>query len=136
MGEKKNSVLNFTHEERHNKLALLDVPIGIENNKLKTSVYVKATNTDELLYVKSECPDKYKKGVITNMLHRGFNISSNMQLFQQDIRRLKQFFSNNNYPMKLVDKCIESFLQSKSRQNSRDEKAKIVVAILSKPNAL
>ena len=29
--------------------------------------------------------------------------------------------------MKLVDQCIESFLQSKSRQNSLDEKAKIVV---------
>ena len=29
--------------------------------------------------------------------------------------------------MKLVDQCTESFLQSKSRQNSRDEKAKIVV---------
>ena len=29
--------------------------------------------------------------------------------------------------MKLVDQCIESFLQSKSRQNSLNEKAKIVV---------
>ena len=29
--------------------------------------------------------------------------------------------------MKLVDQCIESFLQGKSRQNSRDEKAKKVV---------
>ena len=123
----ENSVLKFTHEEGHIKLAFLDVQIEIENNELKTSVYIKATNTGELLNFKSECPDKYKKGVITNMLHRGFKISSNMQLFQQEIRRLKQIFSNNNYLMKLVDQCIESFLQSKSRQNSSDEKAKIVV---------
>ena len=51
----------------------------------------KQTNTGEPLNFKSECPDKYKKGVIANMLHRTFKISSNMQLFQQEIRRLKQF---------------------------------------------
>ena len=50
-----------------------------------------------------------------------------MQLFQQEIHRLKQFFSNNDYSMKPVDQRIESFLQSKSRQNSCEEKAKIVV---------
>ena len=57
---KENSVLKFTHEEGHNKLAFLDVQIEIENNELKTSVYVKATNTGELLNFNIECPDKYK----------------------------------------------------------------------------
>ena len=123
----ENSVLNFTHEEGDNKLAFLDVQIEIENNELKTSVYVKVANTGGLLNFKSECPDNYKKGVITNMLHRGFKILSNMQLFQQEIRRIKHFFSNNNYPMKVVDQCIKSFLQSKTRQNPRDDKAQIVV---------
>ena len=51
----ENSVLNLTHEEGRNKLAFLVVQIEIENNELKTSVYVKATGIGELLNFKSEC---------------------------------------------------------------------------------
>ena len=125
----ENSVLSFTHEHGHNKLAFLDVLLEMKDGNLQTSVYVKPTNSGEVLNYKSECSEKYKKGVITNLLHRGYQTSSNIEIFNQEINRLKQLLANNNYPMKLVDNCVNSFLQSKlsNERNNLDDKTKIKI---------
>ena len=122
----ENSVLSFTHEHYHNKLAFLDVLLEIKEGSLQTSVNVKATNSGEVLNYKSECSEKYKKGVITNLLHRGYKTSSSIEIYNQEINRLKQLLANNNYPMKLVDNCVNSFLQSKlnNESNNLDDKTK------------
>lgn len=112
-----NSVLNFTHEIGFNKLPFLDVLIEFNNDNINTSVYTKITNTGELLNYNSECPEKYKTGVIMNMLHRGRKISSTMEAFKLEIDRLKQVFTNNNFPIKLIDKCIEEFRTKQNNQN-------------------
>lgn len=104
-----NSVLNFTHEIGNHKLAFLDVSIENENDQLKTSVYTKSTNKGELLNYYSECPEKYKKGVITTMVHRAYKISSTREKFNEEIDRLKKVFANNNYPTKVIDQCIQNF---------------------------
>jgi len=65
----QNSLLNFTHEIGNHRLAFLDVLLETNENSLTTSVYRKTTNTGELLNYNSECPDKYKTGVIMTMLH-------------------------------------------------------------------
>ena len=36
------------------------------------------------------------------MLHRAYKISSNEEVFQLEVNRLKQIFSNNNYPMIII----------------------------------
>ena len=101
----------------------------MKDGNLQTSVCVKPTNSGEVLNDKSECSEKYKKGVITNLLHRGYKTSSNIEIFNQEINRMKQLLANNNYPMKLVDNCVNSFLQSKlsNDRNNLDDKTKIKI---------
>ena len=98
----------------------------MKDGSLQTSVNVNATNSGEVLNYKSECSEKYKKGVITNLLHRGYKTSSSIEIFNQEINRLKQLLASNNYPMKLMDNCVNSFLQSKlsNESNNLDDKTK------------
>ena len=76
-------------------------------------MYTKTTNTEELLNYHSECPEKYELGVIKNMLHRAYNIPSNEEIFQAEVNRLKQVFSNNNYPMNVIEKVVTNFTREK-----------------------
>ena len=101
----------------------------MKDGNSQTSVYVKATNSCEVLNYKSECSEKYKKGVVTNLLHRGYKTSSSIEIFNQEINRLKQLLANNNYPMKLVDNCVNSLLQSKvsNKTSNLVDKTKIKI---------
>ena len=95
-------------------MLFLDVEITLINDKIKTSVYTKPTNNGELLNYISECPTRYKSGVIKTMINRSYKISSNLHEFNLEIERLKQVFINNNYPIQFIDKCITKFKTNKN----------------------
>jgi hypothetical protein len=61
----------------------------------------------------SIAPDKYKKGVIMNFLHRAYKICSSWSLFHQEVLRIKQLLVNNNFPIKLIDDTIHRFMKNK-----------------------
>jgi len=106
-----NSVLKFTHElEKSKQLPFLDSLISIKNNKLQSSVYVKPTNFGDCINYNSICPDRYKTGVIKTLLHRGYHISSSWELFTTEIDRIKQLLTNNNFPMNIIDKTVQEFV--------------------------
>jgi len=124
----QNSVLNFTHEIGHRNLSFLDVNINFDvSDNIITSVYTKETSTGQLLNYNSECPDKYKRGVIMNLLHRGRKISTSPDIFIKEIDRLKQIFSNNNYPQEFINKCIDEYHKTIEERNHREIKPKIKV---------
>ena len=100
----ENSVLTFTHEtEVNRKLSFLDAQITRENEYIKTAVYTKATNAGYLLNYNSICPDRYKHAVITTLLYKAYLISSDWVKFNSEVKRLKQVFVDNNYPMHVQD---------------------------------
>ena len=47
------------------------------------------------------------------MLHRAYKISSNEEIFQLEVNRLKQVFSNRNYPMNVIEKIVTNFTREK-----------------------
>jgi len=104
-----NSALKFTSEIGRDKLPFLDVFIENIDGELTTSVYTKPSNNGNLLNYNSECPIKYKKGVINTMLLRASKICSSQLLLEKEIQRLRQVFTNNNFPMKIIDDCIATF---------------------------
>ena len=74
---KQNSVLNFTHEIGGSKINFLDVTVENEgSNEYSTKVYRKPTDPGIFIHEKSECPERYKEGTITNLIHRTRKISS------------------------------------------------------------
>ena len=88
------------------------------NNILKTSVYVKPTNLGDLVNFHSICPDKYKLGVIKTLLHRGYQICSDWESFHNEINRIKQLLTNNNFPMQVIDNTVRDFLNKINVNNS------------------
>jgi hypothetical protein len=74
---------------------------------------VKSTSNNDCLNYESICPLRYKEGVIKTLLHRAYNICSDWQSFHSEVRRIKQLLVNNNFPLTLVDRIINNFLEVK-----------------------
>ena len=115
----KHSVLNFTYEiEVNRKIAFLDTLITKENKSLQTSVFTKVTNTGEFMNYHSICPERYKIGVLKTLLSRAYSICSNWKYFSEEVERIKQVLVNNNFPMQVIDSCINKFITSKVSNKS------------------
>ena len=109
------SVLRFTYEiETRKSLSFLDVKVQRESDdKLSTSVHIKATSSGECLNFCSLSPERYKLGAIKTFLHRAYDVSSSWTSLHLEIERIKQLLTNNNYPMKVIDDTIRKFLDKK-----------------------
>jgi len=108
-----NSVLNFTFEiEVSNKLSFLDVLINRRASNFDTAVHVKSTHSGDCINFRSICPKRYKVGVIKTLLHRAYHISSDWNIFHQEVQRIKQLLTNNNFPMQVIDDVVEKFLNN------------------------
>lgn len=112
----KESILKFTCEKgRNNTINFLDISIKIDVNKniYTTAVHTKETHEGDYMNFKSQCPTSYKTGVIKTLLHRAYLISSNWDNLHSEITRIRQNLINNNFPLCLVDKTINHFLNTK-----------------------
>ena len=52
----------------------------------------------------------YKKGLITALLHRPYNILSDYANFHHESLFLKSMWQNNSFPLLFIDKCVKRFL--------------------------
>jgi hypothetical protein len=107
--------------QKNNILSFLDVDINNCQNDLKTSVHTKETSSGDCINYLSLAPQRYKTGVIKTMLHRAYKICSDWEAFHNEVNRLKQLFTNNNFPMDLIDKEINKFLQHKFDDNNNQD---------------
>ena len=109
-----NLVLKFKYElNTDNKIPFLDVLIDSNNDKITTSPYVKPTSLNScLLNYKSECPYRYKKAVIKNLLNRAQLISSTRPIFYNELKLIKQKLVNNGYPNHIIDEQIKFTLKN------------------------
>ena len=55
-------------------------------------------------------PVTYKFGLVYTLLHRCFQICSSYEKFHEEVVFLKDIFKRNEYPNKVIDKCIKTFL--------------------------
>ena len=108
------SVLKFTFEkEKDQELPFLDTLVRRCNDSFVSSVFVKETNNGDCLNFNSICPERYKTGVIKTLLHRAFHICSNWDNFHNEVERLKQLLTNNNFPISIIDKTLKQFLEKR-----------------------
>ena len=116
----KNSVPNFTHElNENNKISFLDVLIDTNNtNNFTTSTYKKpSSNNSCTLNFKSECPFRYKKAIINNLISRAKLISSSKTIFHKEVENIKQALINNGFPNYIVDEQIKCMIKNINQQN-------------------
>ena len=103
--------IKFTYEEEvNNKLSFLDISIERINNKLVISLYRKSTFSGVYMNFHSFLPVNYKKGLIYTLLHRGFNISFDYQIFHKEVEYLKTIWQHNGFPLFFIDSCIYKYL--------------------------
>lgn len=115
-----HSSIKFTIEipKDNEPLPFLDTSISLKDNKLITSVYRKPTFTGLLMNFKSNCPIKYKTGLIKCLLHRCYLISSNWSIFTNELTKLKCIFINNAFPGILFDRVVNSFIDNKMNRTN------------------
>ena len=63
------------------------------------------------------------------MLHRGYKISSTRTSFFQEVDRLRKIFSNNNYPMQLIDECIDKYINKIDISETSEEQKRNKIPI-------
>ena len=109
-----NSILKFTYEEeKHNRLAFLDVLVNRQENKFSTSVYIKPTHSNDCLNYNGVCPDRYKISTINTLINRAYRVCSDWHTFHSEIERIKQLLTDNNFPMAVIDESIRKFISKK-----------------------
>ena len=106
----KHPNIRFTYElENENTLPFLDVNVFRDAGKFSTTVHRKSTFSGVYSNFRSFMPDTYKRGLVSTLLYRAYMICSSFQSLHDEIERLKDIFSRNGYPCRLVDKCVLKF---------------------------
>ena len=125
----EQSVLKFTYElEKNRRLHFLDVDVGVDGTKHVTSVYRKPTNNGRCLNALSECPDRYKRGVVRTYIIRAINTCSTWELIDQELHYVKQMLVNNNYSCQEIDDeirvTLDKFMEKGEREKRKEEEEK------------
>ena len=103
--------INFTvEEEKDDKLPFLDVHIKRENGSFTTSLYRKETFSGVYTNYNSHLSNNYKLGLIYTLLHRAYTICSNRNYFHCEVRKLKDILLANSYPLFVINKSVQMFM--------------------------
>ena len=80
----------------------------------------KTTITGLLLNFVALCPKNWKEGLFTCLLHKAKNICSTKDIFQYEVRNLRQLFSKNGYPTSFFNRVLEKFLNQNNGTSNQD----------------
>ena len=106
--------LRFTFELfEDGKLAFLDTMISIKGGNFESWVYRKKTNTDVMLNAFSNCPENWKKGLVSCFLNRAWIVCSTRDLFMLEIDKLRNIFRRNGYTLSFFNKLFSDFMNRK-----------------------
>ena len=93
-------------------LPFLDVLVKKEENRYMTSVYTKSTNLGLCMNGKSECPDRYKKSVISAYVRRAVTHCSSWTSVHQELQRVSQVLVNNGHSSDEIQRCINKQMRN------------------------
>ena len=110
----KHPNIEFTcDQEKDSQLSFLDVLVTRQGSSFITNVYRKNTYTGLGLNFLSFVPMIYKVNSIKTLINRAYNVCSNWELFNLDLKLLQTFFLENSYPSFLFHKIVKNFLNKK-----------------------
>jgi len=119
--------LKFTIEhENDSSISFLDMNIQRKNDNLCSKWYTKPTDTGLTMNYHALAPIKYKRSVVSGLMHRIYRSCSNWLNFHESLGRGKVILENNQFPKsfyepivaKTVNKIIE---KSKNAEVSNDD---------------
>ena len=102
----QNPAIQFTtEEEKEDKIAFLDVQVERKNNKARTSVYHKPTNTDRYIHFNSHHHPRILTGVVQCLGDRARSVCEKSTI-SREMKHLKTVFAANGYPNPLVHRTL------------------------------
>ena len=115
----KHSNIKFTLEtECNSQLPFLDILVRRSNNNFETSVFRKNTFSGLGMSYFSFCCKIFKINNVETLLHRAYNICSNLTDLHAEFKFLIIFFHSNGYPKILIQRLITKFLKTKVISNN------------------
>ena len=119
--------IKFTvEEERDRQLALLDVLLCREDDStISTSVYHKATHTNQYLSFRSRHPTAHKVAVVRTLMTRAENLSS-LGVEQTEEKRVTNALRGNDYPSGFIQKHT---ITSRRREGVEIERPKTALTL-------
>ena len=108
--------ITFTKEEQQtdsDEFSFLDVNIIKQNDKFHTHTYYKPTHTGLYTNWYSFTPRKYKINLVKTLLSRAWDICSTYELFDHDVKVIKNNLIKNQYPEAIIDPIVKKFIASK-----------------------
>ena len=124
--------LKFTVEKESEEgcISFLDMKlIHKKDGTIESSWFRKETDTGLLLNFNSMAPNKYKRSIVANIVHRIFNSTSTWKLFHDGLQAAKQILSLNQYPENwyepIIHKTLEKILTKESKMDANVEEEKV-----------
>ena len=118
--------LKFTiEEESNNTIPFLDMKIIRTENTLSSTWYTKKTDTGLTMNFHSLSPTKYKKSVVSGLIHRIYRACSTWKLFHESLSKAKIMLQNNQYPPWFYEPIIKTTLEiivTNQTKKSEEEK--------------
>ena len=98
--------IKFTLEKSSTKIPFLDVLVKKENDKISTDIFYKSTDTHQYLHFGSSHPRHIKRAIPYNLARRICTIVSDEETRNQRLNELKQFLTDQHYPINLINDGI------------------------------
>ena len=105
-------------KEKEGKLAIFDIQISREGNKLRTTVYRKASSSDRYIHYTSWQSWREKACAIRTLKNRATLYCSDEELLAEELAYLLDVFIQNGYPAQVVYRMLyeENNKEHKQRQ--------------------
>jgi len=105
--------ISFTFElEKDKCIPFLDMLITRSVDGFHSTVYRKDTFTGLGINFSSYCPLTYKINAIKTLIYRAYHLSSSYLNFNKEIVFLREFFSNNGFPLNIFENHVCKFLDN------------------------
>ena len=105
--------LKFTVERQINgSIPFLDMRITNLNGKLSSTWYTKRTDTGLTMNFHAVAPLRYKRSVVSGMIHRIIRACSNWSAVHESITKAKKILENNQFPPSFYEPIIKKCLNS------------------------
>ena len=103
--------LKFTMErEKDGEIPFLDMKVKNEKGNLSSTWYTKPTDTGLVMNFHAMAPKKYKRSVVSGIVHRIYRACSTWKNIHESLNRAKQILAQNQYPEDFYEPIIHQTL--------------------------
>ena len=127
--------LEFTVErEEYGCIPFLDMKIIHKGDELTSTWFTKVTDTGLIMNFHALAPLKYKRSVVSGMVHRIHHACSTWINFHESLEKAKAILQKNQYPPSfyepIINKTLTKIYSEKKKDNNEEEEPEKKLVIL------